>query len=244
MSRRSPSPTPDKPQAACVLLLDVSRSMRGAPLRALQQGLAAYRDYLALDPDAKLFVPRPASSRSATRRRSSTPSAAWTACPSDSNCRRAAATSLGAAIDLGLARGRGTQGPVPRRGRRLLLAIPRRPHRRRADRPQGAGALRRLRPETPAGRQGPQGHPAALRHRQRQLRQAEGAASARTAPSPASTARASGSSSSGCPRASPASRTPSRARRSRSPTRPCRRRRARTPSPSRSRPVTQHAVIP
>jgi len=51
-----PVANPDKPQAACVLLLDLSRSMRGAPLRALNDGLRAYREYLASDPDAKLIV--------------------------------------------------------------------------------------------------------------------------------------------------------------------------------------------
>ena len=51
-----PIANPDKPQAACVLLLDTSRSMRGAPLRALEQGLAAYRAHLASDPDARLIV--------------------------------------------------------------------------------------------------------------------------------------------------------------------------------------------
>jgi uncharacterized protein YegL len=51
-----PIANPDKPQAACVLLLDTSRSMRGAPIRALQQGLETYRDYLANDPEAKLIV--------------------------------------------------------------------------------------------------------------------------------------------------------------------------------------------
>jgi uncharacterized protein YegL len=51
-----PIANPDKPQAACVLLLDTSRSMRGAPIRALQQGLEAYREYLANDPEARLIV--------------------------------------------------------------------------------------------------------------------------------------------------------------------------------------------
>lgn len=51
-----PIANPDKPQAACVLLLDTSRSMRGAPLRALEKGLAEYRAHLANDPDAKLIV--------------------------------------------------------------------------------------------------------------------------------------------------------------------------------------------
>ena len=55
-SNAFPIANPDKPQAACVLLLDTSRSMRGAPLRALEQGLAAYREHLANDPDAKLIV--------------------------------------------------------------------------------------------------------------------------------------------------------------------------------------------
>ena len=51
-----PIANPDKPQAACVILLDTSRSMRGAPIRALEQGLAAYRDFIANDPDAKMIV--------------------------------------------------------------------------------------------------------------------------------------------------------------------------------------------
>lgn len=51
-----PIANPDKPQAACVLLLDTSRSMRGAPLRALQEGLAAYREHIRGDPDASLIV--------------------------------------------------------------------------------------------------------------------------------------------------------------------------------------------
>jgi uncharacterized protein YegL len=51
-----PIANPDKPQAACVLLLDTSRSMRGAPLRALQEGLEAYRTFLAGDEEASLIV--------------------------------------------------------------------------------------------------------------------------------------------------------------------------------------------
>ena len=51
-----PIANPDKPQAACVLLLDTSRSMRGAPIRALQQGLHEYRSYLAGDAEAKMIV--------------------------------------------------------------------------------------------------------------------------------------------------------------------------------------------
>lgn len=51
-----PIANPDKPQAACVLLLDTSRSMRGAPIRDLQKGLDAYREYLAGDAEAKLIV--------------------------------------------------------------------------------------------------------------------------------------------------------------------------------------------
>lgn len=51
-----PIANPDKPQAACVLLLDTSRSMRGASIRALEQGLQAYRDHLNGDPDARLIV--------------------------------------------------------------------------------------------------------------------------------------------------------------------------------------------
>lgn len=51
-----PVANPDKPQAACVLLLDTSRSMRGAPIRALEEGLQAYRSYLTKDAEAKLIV--------------------------------------------------------------------------------------------------------------------------------------------------------------------------------------------
>ncbi len=51
-----PVANPDKPQAACALLLDTSRSMRGAPIRALEQGLQTYRDFLAKDAEAKLIV--------------------------------------------------------------------------------------------------------------------------------------------------------------------------------------------
>jgi uncharacterized protein YegL len=44
---------PDRPQAACALLLDTSRSMRGEKIRGLEAGVRAYRDYLAKDPLAK-----------------------------------------------------------------------------------------------------------------------------------------------------------------------------------------------
>ncbi len=51
-----PVANPDKPQAACALLLDTSRSMQGEPIRALEKGLKAYREFLANDPEAKLIV--------------------------------------------------------------------------------------------------------------------------------------------------------------------------------------------
>ena len=44
---------PDRPQAACALLLDTSRSMRGEKIRGLEAGVKAYREYLAKDPLAK-----------------------------------------------------------------------------------------------------------------------------------------------------------------------------------------------
>lgn len=56
VSTAFPIANPDKPQAACVLLLDTSRSMRGAPIRALQNGLEGYRSFLAADEEAKLIV--------------------------------------------------------------------------------------------------------------------------------------------------------------------------------------------
>lgn len=51
-----PVANPDKPQAACVLLLDTSRSMRGAPIQAMQKGIQTYREYLASDAEAKMIV--------------------------------------------------------------------------------------------------------------------------------------------------------------------------------------------
>jgi uncharacterized protein YegL len=51
-----PVANPDKPQAACALLLDTSRSMRGAPIRALEQGLETYREFLSKDEEAKMIV--------------------------------------------------------------------------------------------------------------------------------------------------------------------------------------------
>lgn len=51
-----PVANPDKPQAACALLLDTSRSMRGEPIRSLEKGLQAYREFLAKDTEAKLIV--------------------------------------------------------------------------------------------------------------------------------------------------------------------------------------------
>jgi uncharacterized protein YegL len=47
---------PDKPQAACVILLDTSRSMAGTPIQTLQKGLKAYRGFLAGDAEARLIV--------------------------------------------------------------------------------------------------------------------------------------------------------------------------------------------
>jgi len=47
---------PDRPQAACALLLDTSRSMRGEKIRGLEAGVKAYREYLHKDPMAKDIV--------------------------------------------------------------------------------------------------------------------------------------------------------------------------------------------
>jgi len=51
-----PVANPDKPQAACAILLDTSQSMRGEPIRALEKGLAAYREFLSQDEEAKVIV--------------------------------------------------------------------------------------------------------------------------------------------------------------------------------------------
>jgi uncharacterized protein YegL len=48
-----PVANPDRPQAACALLLDTSRSMRGEKIRGLEAGVKAYREYLSKDPLAK-----------------------------------------------------------------------------------------------------------------------------------------------------------------------------------------------
>ncbi len=45
-----------EPRCPCVLLLDTSGSMQGAPLAALNQGLQAFRDDLTLDPLASRRV--------------------------------------------------------------------------------------------------------------------------------------------------------------------------------------------
>ena len=47
---------PDRPQAACVLVLDTSQSMRGARIQALRDGLRAYREFLSNDEEAKIIV--------------------------------------------------------------------------------------------------------------------------------------------------------------------------------------------
>src|SRR5688500_17755226 len=44
---------PDRPQAACALVLDTSRSMRGEKIRGLEAGVKAYKEYLTNDPMAK-----------------------------------------------------------------------------------------------------------------------------------------------------------------------------------------------
>ena len=51
-----PIANPDKPQAACVLVLDTSRSMRGDKIRGLEAGVKAYKEYLTKDPMAKDIV--------------------------------------------------------------------------------------------------------------------------------------------------------------------------------------------
>lgn len=47
---------PDRPQAACALLLDTSQSMEGARLDSLRQGLASYREFLSEDDEAQQIV--------------------------------------------------------------------------------------------------------------------------------------------------------------------------------------------
>lgn len=44
---------PDRPQAACALVLDTSRSMRGEKIRGLTAGVKAYKEFLTKDPLAK-----------------------------------------------------------------------------------------------------------------------------------------------------------------------------------------------
>ena len=44
---------PDRPQAACALVLDTSRSMRGEKIRGLEAGVKAYKEYLHKDEMAK-----------------------------------------------------------------------------------------------------------------------------------------------------------------------------------------------
>jgi uncharacterized protein YegL len=96
-----PVANPDKPQAACVLLLDTSRSMRGAPIRALQQGLAAYREYLANDPEAKLIVETCVIAFS-DEAKVLHPFSDVDALPADLPLAAGGWTSMGAALDLGI----------------------------------------------------------------------------------------------------------------------------------------------
>jgi uncharacterized protein YegL len=51
-----PVANPDRPQAACALLLDTSQSMEGARMDALRDGLSAYRTFLAGDEEARQIV--------------------------------------------------------------------------------------------------------------------------------------------------------------------------------------------
>lgn len=95
-----PVANPDKPQAACVLLLDTSRSMRGAALRALQDGLRAYREHIASDPDAKLIVETCVIAFS-DEAKVVHPFSAIEEMP-DLELRAGGWTSMGAAIDLGI----------------------------------------------------------------------------------------------------------------------------------------------
>lgn len=96
-----PIANPDKPQAACVLLLDTSRSMRGAPLRALQQGLAEYRAYLANDPEAKLIV-ETCVITFGDEAKVLHPFSDVDALPADLPLTAGGWTSMGAALDLGI----------------------------------------------------------------------------------------------------------------------------------------------
>lgn len=99
-SQLFPIANPDKPQAACVILLDTSRSMRGAPIRALQRGLEAYRNYLANDPEAKLIVETAVITFS-DEAKLIHPFSSVDSIP-DIELAAGGWTSLGAAIDLGL----------------------------------------------------------------------------------------------------------------------------------------------
>jgi uncharacterized protein YegL len=51
-----PVANPDRPQAACALVLDTSKSMQGERMEALARGLTAYRDFLAGDTEARQIV--------------------------------------------------------------------------------------------------------------------------------------------------------------------------------------------
>lgn len=97
-----PIANPDKPQAACALLLDTSRSMRGAPIRALEKGLAEYRAYLAGDAEAKLIVETCVITFS-DEAKVVHPFSGVDAMPESFALSAGGWTSLGAAIDLGLA---------------------------------------------------------------------------------------------------------------------------------------------
>lgn len=51
-----PVANPDRPQAACVILLDTSQSMRGQSIQDLEKGIKSFRDFLAKDEEAKIIV--------------------------------------------------------------------------------------------------------------------------------------------------------------------------------------------
>lgn len=91
---------PDRPQAACALLLDTSQSMEGTRLDALRDGLAAYRGFLADDEEARQIVETCVitfgDSADVVHPFSSVDDMP------EVTLRAAGATSMGAAIDLGI----------------------------------------------------------------------------------------------------------------------------------------------
>jgi hypothetical protein len=62
-----------EPRCPCVLILDISSSMTGEPIRELNEGLAAFRDELLADPVARRRVEKLLRPRLARRRPTTLP---------------------------------------------------------------------------------------------------------------------------------------------------------------------------